>query len=803
MSSVPYVEDAMTLWKELEERFAVVDGMSIHSLKTELRNCKQLKGASRTPAEWKALREAKKNERRKLFCTHCIVNGYEISACFIKQNKFPNWWGSRSRTLAELYRKRGVGSATGAAGGGATIRANVVLARNEQKNTGASVSTHSVSSTDKLSGISSPWIIDTGASYHVTCDLRCFVEKISIPARPVGLPNGQQVMASLMGTVHVNNAIILRRVLFVSSLTYSLISVSQLTLDNDYTLQFAKDSCYIQDHSSRTMIVVGEMRDGLYFLRSDDNLSVHTVGMVGSADLWHRRLEHPPEKVVQFIPSVRTFNSNKSKTRSHFLLLRAEDTIPSLDPSSLIFNDESPHPLSGFGGGGGVSDGLSSPNSSPTPHSETVGPTETVTTADPDQVTEPTETFEPITSTDPATTELGRGQRIKFPNSRLRGYVLGMTQSPSQYNSSSPPSSPSGNPYSLANYVNCDKFPSCHKTFLAAITTGVEPTSFKVAVQDDNWCQAMQNEIRALENNDTWELTMLPPDKKALGCRWVYKIKYKSDGSIERYKARFVVFGNHQVEGLDYGETFPPVVKMVTIRTFLDVVAVKKWELHQMDVHNAFLHGDLAEEVYAKLPPGFHNEKVSQVCRLKKSFYGLCQSPRCWFGKLTGALREYGFRQSYSDYSLFSYSADKVRLHVLVYVDDLVIAVSWKTKKQHTVSLSSAEAEYRSIAAIICELKWLKGLLTSLDVPISCSMQLFCDNQSAIHLAQNPVFHERTKHIEVDCHFVCDAISEGLVAPTHVSTTEQLADIFTKALGVQQFHYLLRKLGILDLHAPT
>lgn len=107
------------------------------------------------------------------------------------------------------------------------------------------------------------------------------------------------------------------------------------------------------------------------------------------------------------------------------------------------------------------------------------------------------------------------------------------------------------------------------------------------------------------------------------------------------------------------------------------------------------------------------------------------------------------------------------------------------------------------MAAITCELKWLKQLLGELGVSHEKGMRLYCDSQSALHIAQNPVFHERTKHIEADCHFVRDAITDGLIVPSYVSTKVHLADIFTKALGKQQFEFLLRKLGIRDLHAPT
>lgn len=184
----------------------------------------------------------------------------------------------------------------------------------------------------------------------------------------------------------------------------------------------------------------------------------------------------------------------------------------------------------------------------------------------------------------------------------------------------------------------------------------------------------MRTEIDALDENGTWTIETLPPGKKAIGCKWVFRLKFKADGTLERYKARLVVLGNNQVEGTDFDETFIPVAKMTTVRMFLEVAAAKDWPVHQMDVHNAFLHGDLEEEVYMQLPPGFRTNDKTQVCRLHKSLYGLRQAPRCWFAKLSSALKDYGFRQSVPDYSLFTYAHGSKRIYVLVYVDDLIIS---------------------------------------------------------------------------------------------------------------------------------
>lgn len=180
-----------------------------------------------------------------------------------------------------------------------------------------------------------------------------------------------------------------------------------------------------------------------------------------------------------------------------------------------------------------------------------------------------------------------------------------------------------GAPHPLSKVLSSARLHPQYCAFLHNISAVKEPQSFSQARLDPSWVSAMNAELRALQANNTWTLASFPRGKKAIGYKWVYKVKHKVDGSVKRLKARLVAKGYCQVSGLDYHETFAPVAKMTTVRLLLGLAALRGWHLHQFDIDNAFLNGDLSEDVYMELPPGFGRTGETRVCHLRKSLYGL------------------------------------------------------------------------------------------------------------------------------------------------------------------------------------
>lgn len=233
--------------------------------------------------------------------------------------------------------------------------------------------------------------------------------------------------------------------------------------------------------------------------------------------------------------------------------------------------------------------------------------------------------------------------------------------------------------YPLSKVITYDKLSSGYKNYICNISLDVEPKYYHQAIKFPEWKQAMNEEIKALESNNTWNVVPLPPGKTPIRCKWVYKTKRNPDGTVERHKARLVAKGYNQREGIDFLDTFSPVAKLVTVKSILALAAIHNWNLHQLDISNAFLNGDLTEEVYMSLPLGYKHASTTSnsqpmVCKLIKSLYGLKQASRQWNVKLTEILSILGFVQSKAYYSLFTKGTGNNFIALLVYVDDILIA---------------------------------------------------------------------------------------------------------------------------------
>ena len=208
--------------------------------------------------------------------------------------------------------------------------------------------------------------------------------------------------------------------------------------------------------------------------------------------------------------------------------------------------------------------------------------------------------------------------------------------------------------HSIYNFISYAGLSPKFRAFTTSLVDIEIPQNIYTALSKPEWKKAVEAEMEALEKNGTWELTDLPQGKRPVGCKWIFTVKIKPDGNLERYKARLVAKGFTQTYGIDYQETFSPVAKLNTIRVLFSLAANKDWPLHQFDVKNAFLHGDLEEEVFMEIPPGFETKaNVNKVCRLRKSLYGLKQSPRAWFDRFTKVVKGQGYSQGQSDHTLF------------------------------------------------------------------------------------------------------------------------------------------------------
>ncbi|XP_073359646.1 uncharacterized protein [Aegilops tauschii subsp. strangulata] len=266
-----------------------------------------------------------------------------------------------------------------------------------------------------------------------------------------------------------------------------------------------------------------------------------------------------------------------------------------------------------------------------------------------------------------------------------------------------------------------------------------EPTKLDDALGDQKWKKAMDEEYTALMRNKTWHLVPNRKGKNIIDCKWVYRIKKKTDGSIDRYKARLVAKGFKQRYGIDYEDTFSPVVKAATIRLVIAIVVSRGWSLRQLDVQNAFLHGVLEEEVYMRQPPGYENKQ----------------------------------KPPYADKSFFIYNKRNTVIFVLIYVDDIIVASSSQNATDALLHDLSSEFALKDLG----DLSFFLGI--------------------EVKKVQDAVKRIiRTKHIEIDFHFVRERIAEKELEIRFISSRDQVSDGFTKALPYKPFEAFKNNLNL-------
>ena len=242
-----------------------------------------------------------------------------------------------------------------------------------------------------------------------------------------------------------------------------------------------------------------------------------------------------------------------------------------------------------------------------------------------------------------------------------------------------------------------------------------EPRTFKEAVTSPEapfWKEAINSEVESILSNHTWKLVDLPPGNKPLQCKWIFKRKMKADGDIDKYKARLVVKGYKQREGLDYFDTYSPVTRITSIRMLIAIVAGYKLEIHQMDVKTAFLNGDLEEEIYLEQPEGFIVPGQEQkVCRLIKSLYGLKQAPKQWHSKFDEVMLSNGFKINECDKCVYVKQTQNCFAILCLYVDDMLITGSdgETIKKIKCLLASKFEMKDMGVADVIVKIHKTPG----------------------------------------------------------------------------------------------
>ncbi|XP_074278243.1 uncharacterized protein LOC141601836 [Silene latifolia] len=491
------------------------------------------------------------------------------------------------------------------------------------------------------------WIVDSGASDHMSGYKDIFISLLPL-TRPilVGLPDGSTKLVVFSGSVCILPTLIIHNVLYVPEFKYNLLFVGRLLSTSQLLIQFSVENCVIQDPASNLTVAVCPRVAGLYRLRGSHshaqvvqkcvdshkcnkvivpelnkglngnkscNKGLNCSSSVDSqnlrnthVDLLYARLGHTSLVKMQHI-SVVPCNRMKDYfcdtcvptfTGAHYFLTIMEDhnrsSSQSLFPSIPDTVDEGDFPFT-----------ILTNNNSQT--TSVIEQERSDTTVETTVINPDTNASIPDESTDTQHQTERRSIRHRQIPPRLQDYVC-----PTLKNTSD-----------AFSVFDMQSYSSEYIASLNNVLSTGEPSTYSQAKTDPQWVTAMEKELQALESNGTWKLTSLVPSFLPIGSKWVYKVKFNPDGTVERYKARLVAKGCSQVEGKDYKNIFSPVAKFCTVRILLAVAAIKGWPINQLDINNTFLHGFIEEEVYMRPPEGYFKAKPHQVCKLKRSLYGL------------------------------------------------------------------------------------------------------------------------------------------------------------------------------------
>ncbi|RVW23158.1 Retrovirus-related Pol polyprotein from transposon TNT 1-94 [Vitis vinifera] len=638
-STISYMENVKELWEEIKQRLSIGNGLRVQQLKSDLVNCKQ-KGQGKVVYYG----------RLKSFWDE--LNNYDSIPI-----GYPEWWGDRPRTTT--------GGRSGGRGRGGTARANAVQTSGtdggrsvvtDSDRTGISglsdeqwatlltmLNSHKGGANERLTGKQNilPWIIDTGASHHMTDTYECLNDLRDIMPCPVGLPNGAETKTLKEGI----------------------------------------------DRNSRMLIEAGEQCEGLYFLKGVAPIRAYKTTSTASYELWHRRMGHPSSRVIDLIYEVDSVGRNDGvKNKFCDICFRAQQTrevffssdnkakecfdlihcdlwgayrVPASCGAGYLIN-RTPYVLL---------DGK-------TPYEILYGQAPSYKHIrtfgclcyahdqnwDKDKFASRSlkcifigypfgkkgwrlydlESGEYFVSRDAifvkvefscfnnvVNSSLAENRVVDFSTDDEDPYMKNdmEEQQASVSDVEHEIDVEMGHNMEMATYGNTevgDKGGTdVSRPMVSEEQFGkgkrVKQPSVRLKDYVTHTIRVSPSTSSSFQSKSSVE--DLPLGKKAIGSKWVYKIKYNSDGSIKRCKVHLVILGNKQVEGIDYNETFVPTAKMVIVQLFLAIAAAKGWELHQMDVHNAFLHGDLDEKVYMQMSPGFVSPTPAQHIQLNVLVY--------------------------------------------------------------------------------------------------------------------------------------------------------------------------------------